>query len=200
MECMDYILTLHRITIKLGVIYRPPDNSVFDFVSDFADYMEHNINIPGEHVILGDFNLHLNNESHQDTITFKDTLVSFGLENQIRFPTHHLQNTLDLIITNEKSQVITDTTQGQLFSDHHPGCFKLNAGDKVINQREISYSKIKNIDVPSLIGDIQDSDLSKNNRDKKLLLKTLIRLLSLSVYILDKTGTAVNKVKSLLKS
>ena len=28
----------------------------------------------------------------------------------------------------------------------------------------------------------------------------LIRLLSLSVYILDKTGTAVNKVKSLLKS
>ena len=31
-------------------------------------------------------------------------------------------------------------------------------------------------------------------------LLSLIRLLSLSVYILDKTGTAVNKVKSLLKS
>ena len=32
------------------------------------------------------------------------------------------------------------------------------------------------------------------------LLKSIIRLLSLSVYILNKTGTAVNKVKSLLKS
>ena len=34
----------------------------------------------------------------------------------------------------------------------------------------------------------------------KHCLETLIRLLSLSVNILDKTGTAVNKVKSLLKS
>ena len=35
---------------------------------------------------------------------------------------------------------------------------------------------------------------------KKVNISTLIRLLSLSVYILNKTGTAVNKVKSLLKS
>ena len=33
-----------------------------------------------------------------------------------------------------------------------------------------------------------------------MLQNSLIRLLSLSVYILNKTGTAVNKVKSLLKS
>ena len=168
MECTDYILTLPRITIKLGVIYRPPDNSVLDFVSDFADYMECNTNIPGEHVKLGDFNLHLNNESHQDTSIFKDTLDSFGLENQIRFATHHLQNTLDLIITNERSQVITNTTQGWLFSDHHLIFFKLNTGDKVTNQRSISYHKIKDIDVPSFIGDIEDSGLSKNNKDKSL--------------------------------
>ena len=98
--------------IKLRIIYRPPSNSVLDFVSDFADYMECNISIPGEHVILGDFNLHLNKESHQETITFKDALESSGLENQIGFPTHHLPNTLDLIITNERGQVITNTTQG----------------------------------------------------------------------------------------
>ena len=32
------------------------------------------------------------------------------------------------------------------------------------------------------------------------IIKHLIRLLSLFVYIMNKTGTAVNKVKSLLKS
>ena len=32
-----------------------------------------------------------------------------------------------------------------------------------------------------------------------LVLKSLIRLLALFVYIMDKTGTAVNKVKTLLK-
>ena len=42
----------------------------------------------------------------------------------------------------------------------------------------------------------------KNNiiHMKNIFLLSLIRLLSLSVYILDKTETAVNKVKSLLKS
>ena len=101
-------------------------------MSDFVDYMECNINIPGEH---GDFNIHSNKESHQNTITFKDALDSFGLENQIGFPTHHLQNTLDLTITNERGQAITNNTQGQLFSDHHLIFFKLSTGDKVINQR-----------------------------------------------------------------
>ena len=86
---MDYILTLPKITIKLGEIYRLPNNSVLD-LSDLADNMECNINMPGEHVILGDFNPHLNKESYQDTITFKDALESFGLENQIGFQTHYL--------------------------------------------------------------------------------------------------------------
>ena len=168
MECTDCILTLPRITIKLGVIYRPPDNSVLNFVSDFADYMECNINIPGEHVILWDFNIHLNSEPHQDTITSKDTLDSVGLENQIRFPKHHLQNTLDLFITNERSQVITNTTQGQHFSDLPLIFLKFNTRDKVINQRSISYHKSKDIDIPGFTGDIQDSDLFKNNKDKSL--------------------------------
>ena len=35
---------------------------------------------------------------------------------------------------------------------------------------------------------------------RKCTVKTLIRLLSLFVYIMNKTGTAVNKVKTLLKS
>ena len=79
MECMNYILILSKITIKLGVIYRPPNNSVLDFMSDFVDYMECNINIAGEHVILRDFNLQLNKESHQDTITCKDANGEFRL-------------------------------------------------------------------------------------------------------------------------
>ena len=76
---------------------------------------------------------------------------------------------LDLIITNERSQVLTNTTQGQLFSDHHLLFFKLSTRDKVINKWSISYHKTKDMDVPSFTGDIQESDLSKNNMDKSLI-------------------------------
>ena len=48
------------------------------------------------------------------------------------------------------------------------------------------------------------SESMDDNRDSTVLLhqeiSSLIRLLSLFVYIMNKTGTAVNKVKPLLKS
>ena len=112
-ECMDYILTLPKIMLKLGIIYRLPNNSLLDFVSDFADYMECNVNIQGEQAILGDFNPHLNKELHQVTITFEDAQESLGLGKPNGISSNTLSpNALDLIITNERSQVTTDTTQG----------------------------------------------------------------------------------------
>ena len=43
--------------------------------------MEVNINAPGEHVLLGGLNIHVNKKDDQDTITLLDTLESFGLQN-----------------------------------------------------------------------------------------------------------------------
>ena len=87
MECTDYLIALPGKQVRLCLIYRPPEKNVLDFVLEFAEYMEENINFRGEHLLIGDFNIHMNNKEHQDTITFMDTLDTFALGNHIDFPT-----------------------------------------------------------------------------------------------------------------
>ena len=70
-------------------------------------------------VLLDDLNIHVNKKDDQDTITFLDTLESFGLQNRIEFTTHQLQNTLDLVITEQNSNIIKETGKGSLISDHN---------------------------------------------------------------------------------
>ena len=99
MECSDFAVSLPGLSVNMAVIYRPPDKSVCSFVSDFLDYMERNINSTGKLLLTVDFYIHINDPESPDANTFLDVLDSFGLRNHISFPTHHLNNILDLVIT-----------------------------------------------------------------------------------------------------
>ena len=48
MECTDYLIALPGKQVRLCLIYRLPEKSVLDFVLEFAEYMEENINFRGE--------------------------------------------------------------------------------------------------------------------------------------------------------
>ena len=56
-------------------------------------------------VILGDFNLHVNDKSDTDAQHFIDTVEASRLKQWVDFPTHKLGNTLDLIITELAAEV-----------------------------------------------------------------------------------------------
>ena len=112
MECADFIIKLPSKTIHLRLIYRPPDGSVLQFCQELTTYLEQNIHTTGDTLLMGDLNIHTNDPENQDTIIFQDTIESLGLRNQVSFPAHRLQNTLDTIITTEDSDIISDTHQG----------------------------------------------------------------------------------------
>ena len=80
--------------------------SIFGFSENLAVYLDSNINVTGKLVIVGDLNIHINDELDADTITFSDFLEAFGLVNMITFPMHRLQDTLDLIITHQANEAI----------------------------------------------------------------------------------------------
>ena len=132
MECADFSIKLPSKTIHLGLIYRPPDGSVLQFYQELTNYLEQNINTTGNTLLMGDLNIHTNDPENQDTITFDDTIESLGLRNQVNFPTHRLQNTLDIIITAEDSSIISDTHQGSLFSDHYIVHYTLTTPSRLI--------------------------------------------------------------------
>ena len=101
-------------------------------------------------LLMGD----LNDPENQDTITFEDTIESLGLKNQVSFPTHRLQNTLDIIITTEDSSIISDTHQGSLFSGHYIVHYTLSTPSRFIELKRISYRKTKDISIDNLKNEI----------------------------------------------
>ena len=55
-------------------------------------------------IIMGDFNMHINDITNAENIIFNDTMKALGLS-QVRTPTHRQGNILDLIYMKDNSQL-----------------------------------------------------------------------------------------------
>ena len=92
------------------VMYRPPTSNIHlatnqQFIDKFAQIAtEMSMNFPNP-IIMGDFNLHVNNTMDNDSQQFLDTLDVLGFHQHVHIPTHHSGNTLDLLITEYFSNV-----------------------------------------------------------------------------------------------
>lgn len=101
--------------IRIVTIYRPPPSTlngftVVQFLSKFAMFLELLILLPGQILILGDVNFHLEDTSTSQTMEFLELLDIFSLKQLVNQPTHRLGHTLDCIIT-EESVNLVDTRQ-----------------------------------------------------------------------------------------
>ena len=119
MECSDFRLDLPSQCVNLAIIYRPPDRKFQQFLNEFCDYMESNINTTGKLLLTGDFNIKINDENNHETAKFLDFLESFIPVNHIHFGTHHQENTLDLVISSEQYHLVHNPIKGCLFSNHN---------------------------------------------------------------------------------
>ena len=155
MECSDFAVSLPGLSLNMAVIYRPPDKPVCAFVNDFLEYMERNINSTGKLLLTGDFNIHINDPESPDTNTFLDVLDSFGLRNHTSFPTHHFNNTLDIVITPCNETFIENSTPGRLFSDHNIVYFNIITFKQPNTIKDITFRKLKNINMTNFNKDVE---------------------------------------------
>ena len=90
--------------------------------SDFIDQLTHLLTTIGSEntniVLLGDLNLHIDNPEDPDADQPIATLETFGLEQHIKFPTHQLSHTLDLIATEPATKLTCTPIPGPYLSDH----------------------------------------------------------------------------------
>ena len=92
--------------------------------------------------MTGDFNIHVNVPSDNDTVRFLDLLSSMGLQQHIDFPTHVSGNTLDLLITRSSdSRLIRDVQPDAYFSDHCSVLFSMNTSKPQLSRKEVSFRK-----------------------------------------------------------
>ena len=98
MELLHYLLRL-SLVLSLYTVYRIPNTSVLTFYDEMANVLENNIvSDRGETILIGDFNIHMDNPEDLDTIIFNDFLDSLDLINLVNFGTHTSNHTLDLVI------------------------------------------------------------------------------------------------------
>ena len=56
-------------------------------------------------IIMGDFNINTKDISNADTVAFNDTMHALGLNQHVTNPRHQKGNILDLIFTQETSDI-----------------------------------------------------------------------------------------------
>ena len=143
---MNVNIAINGININLYIVYRPPKGSVIEFCNSLATILESNINIDkGKLLMLGDFNIHLDEENNPDTITFNNFLESFGLINYTTFFTHTAKHILDLVISND-STLVHSELPGHVLSDHMYVHATLKIVRPIPPQRTVTYRKYKNLD------------------------------------------------------
>ena len=111
--------------LNLCAICRSPDSNIGMFIQDFTTMIEESIMGKHELITAGDFSIHMENKLNVDTILFDDILKAFNLINDVNFPTHIANHTLDFIINQQDSRIIESIERGELLSDHHFINFKV---------------------------------------------------------------------------
>ena len=119
MESLCFIISTGNRLINLITIYRPPDSNVLEFCNELAKLLETNINLSGELISLGDFNIAVNKPLDAGSASILDVVHNFNLIHRVDKPTHRLCNTLDLIIHDADSSTVPKIKVDRLFSDHN---------------------------------------------------------------------------------
>lgn len=126
-ESMEIIVNMKKDVI-FSIIYRPPSSSIKIFLQDFSSYLDQLSDMNKEFIIMGDFNLHLDETSNNYIRDFTNVLDLFDLENHVKEPTHSKGHILDLVITRQKPINIFNVYVEDYhnFSDHYTIVFNIN--------------------------------------------------------------------------
>ena len=98
-----------------------------------------------------------------DTILFNDLLESFNLANKVAFSTHLSQHTIDLMLFETQSTIVSGIRQGHLFSDHYFIHADLCIKTTKPNAKFVSYRKLN----------IYSNDLAEDLRTMSLQGETI---------------------------
>ena len=81
-----------------GVYHPPPKNNITNavFTNKLTDHLTKLLTTKHNNIVLGDFNMHIDDLHDADASIFLDTITALGIEQHINVPTHYKGNTLDL--------------------------------------------------------------------------------------------------------
>ena len=130
MQLLELSLTIYSKKYTLVTIYRPEPvakhwYTMSTFFKELNDLLSHYNMLKNEVILIGDFNIHVNDTNNRHAKKLLDIFDTFNLTQHINEPTHKHGNTLDLLVTRKKTRVTNFTVSSQL-SDHNNIIFRLD--------------------------------------------------------------------------
>ena len=160
-----YVQLIHATITILG-IYRPPSGSPVEFLTEFTNWITGVVVQDTNLLMVGDINLHINNENDENAANFKESMVALGLVQHVTRPTHKSGNILDLIFTENFSEInIYSCTLGNVLSDHYMINCKTSLRCQEICCRDINYCDPANIDLELMAEDIKPGIMNRDTLD-----------------------------------
>ena len=141
-------------------IYHPPTKHLVNdsnaiFITEFLDFM-HKLQLGSKNIIiLGNFNLHVNDKSDTDAQQFIDMVEASRMKQCIDFPTHKKGNTLNLIITELAAEAqIKNVYCGPYISDHCIITSTCSIPKTKMVTKQIKYRDFKKVNMIEMIKDM----------------------------------------------
>ncbi len=129
------------VTFVLTTVYRPPGQHT-DFIKEFADFLSELLLAADRVLIVGDFNIHVDNEKDALGSAFIDILNSIGVRQHVSGPTHSQNHTLDLILSHEIDvNGVEILQQSDDISDHYLVLCKLHIVKAVHSTPSYKYGR-----------------------------------------------------------
>ena len=148
---------LKHTTLTILAIYHPPYSSQTratnrDFLDECTDWVAEYIMNDTNMIILGDFNLHVNDPNDDNAMNFIELTQALALQQHVNFPTHTSGSTLELVFMELFNEIkIQRCTQDDFISDHCIVECNLNVKRPDILRKVISYCKLKDINIQNMI-------------------------------------------------
>ncbi|XP_072019111.1 uncharacterized protein [Amphiura filiformis] len=155
------VVTDQSRSILFIVIYRPPPSKVnklklSDYLVEIDNFIGETAQLPGKHIYLGDFNIHMNEPTKSHVAKFINILSCNNLQNYVTGPTHKSGNQLDLVIGNVDDNLVMNckTHQNLMSDDHYSVFFKLNRKKPDMPRTYTSCRDFRTVDIDQLMMDL----------------------------------------------
>lgn len=160
-EVLECCISTSGTMVRLSLVYRPPtSSSIAHFYEEFSDYLARITTSPGQPLIMGDFNFHVDDKDDHRATQFLDILDSFGIRQYVSNPTHRNGHTLDLVMSrSSENLVLSAAAVDHGFPDHYPVFVCLSLMKPALPTRQVLYRKMKEIAPDALRNAIHNSNL-----------------------------------------
>ncbi len=161
-EILEILVQNNKKKIRLVTIYRPePDPiknpyTMTECYEEFTELFAYYKSLNEEAIFCGDYNFHMNQPDDDKAKKFKDILETFELKQHVCDSTHKEGNTLDLLISNIDSSVISHQVD-LMISDHCNILFNLDMSRPPRIKKNITFRKTKSINIDDFKDDLRNS-------------------------------------------